>query len=199
LFRGDVRRITVWVVAVCAVSLTAHWAFMFWHAQQLRNLPEVIGWNNAEKNRLVSLAMYVVISSSIAGNFFSGWLARLIGYRATIAATFFVYFLAMIGAYCVPRDHTALLCWFPIIGFCQGCFGLFTMYLPPLFPTLLRTTGAGFCYNIGRVFAGFGTVFFGFCSNLVSSSGDYRIALLYAGILFLPASIISMALPKVRD
>ena len=47
------------------------------------------------------------------------------------------------------------------IGLCQGLFGLFTMYLPPLFPTLLRTTGAGFCYNFGRIAAGLGTVFFG--------------------------------------
>ena len=35
--------------------------------------------------------------------------------------------------------------WLLAIGVCQGVFALFTMYLPPLFPTLLRTTGAGFC------------------------------------------------------
>ena len=40
LFRGDVRRVTLWVVLVCGLSLTAHWAFMFWHQQHLRNLPE---------------------------------------------------------------------------------------------------------------------------------------------------------------
>ena len=60
--------------------------------------------------------------------------------------------------------------WFPAIGFCQGAFALFTMYLPPLFPTLLRTTGAGFCYNIGRIVAAAGTVFFG----LFSKVGDFR-------------------------
>ena len=49
----------------------------------------------------------------------------------------------------------------PVIGACQGVFGLFTMCLPPLFPTLLRTTGAGFCYNFGRIVAAAGTVFFG--------------------------------------
>src|SRR5208282_6191782 len=100
-----------------------------------------------------------------------------------------VYFAAMFGAYAVPRDHTALLWWFPLIGFCQGSFALFTMYLPPLFPTLLRTTGAGFCYNIGRIFAAIGTVLFGFCSNLISNEGDYRLALLLAGLLFLPAAV----------
>ena len=37
-----------------------------------------------------------------------------------------------------------------------GVFGSFTFYLPELFPTRLRSTGAGFCYNIGRVLAAVG-------------------------------------------
>jgi hypothetical protein len=32
-----------------------------------------------------------------------------------------------------------------------GVFGSFTFYLPELFPVRLRGTGAGFCYNAGRV------------------------------------------------
>ena len=37
-----------------------------------------------------------------------------------------------------------------------GVFGSFTYYLPELFPTRLRATGAGFCYNSGRVLAAAG-------------------------------------------
>lgn len=195
LFTGDTRRITLWVAVVCAISLTAHWAFLFWHQQQLRNLPEVIGWTASEKNKLASTAMYVVMVFSILGNFFAAWLARKVGYRSAIVCLFLAYWLAMAGAYGVPRNHTALLCWFTVIGFCQGVFGLFTMYLPPLFPTLLRTTGAGFSYNIGRISAAFGTVFFG----LFSSVGDYRSALFYAGLLFLPATLTAALLPRQRD
>lgn len=195
LFQGQVWRVTLWTVLVCGISLTAHWAFMFWHVQHLRNLPEVLALTSEERNKLASLAMYFVIGSSIAGNFFSGWLAKRIGYRATIGATFFVYFGVMFGAYHVARDHHALLWWFPVIGFCQGVFGLFTMYLPPLFPTLLRTTGAGFCYNIGRAISAVGVVFFG----LFSKVGDHRLALFYAGFLFLPAAAISFLMPKVKD
>src|SRR5213079_2340566 len=106
-----------------------------------------------------------------------------------------VYFFAMMGAYCVPRDHNEILVWFALIGFCQGVFALFTMYLPPLFPTLLRTTGAGFSYNIGRTIAALGTVFFG----LLSKVGDYRSALLCASFLFLPAAVIALFLPETRD
>jgi predicted MFS family arabinose efflux permease len=194
LFRGETRAVTLWVTLVCGISLSGHWAFMFWHQQHLRNLPEVIGWTAAEKNKLASLAMYVVIGSSILGNFFAAFIAKRIGYRATIVGLFLGYWLAMCGAYGVARDHVSLLWWFPLIGFCQGAFALFTMYLPPLFPTLLRTTGAGFSYNIGRITAAFGTVFFG----LFSKVGDHRAALFYAGWLFFPATLTALFLPRQR-
>jgi MFS family permease len=200
LFHGNVLRITLWTMFVCGVSLTAHWAFMFWHAQHLRNLPEVLAMAPSDRSALVGKAMYFVIASSIVGNFASAWLARLIGYRATICIVFLVYFSAMLGAYFTARDHHALLWWFPLIGLCQGVFGLFTMYLPPLFPTLLRTTGAGFCYNIGRVVAAFGTVFFGLLANSASAKTvDYRLALLYASFLFLPAAIAALFMPHAEE
>jgi MFS family permease len=195
LFKGEARRITIWVIAVCGVSLTAHWAFMFWHQLHLRNLPEVLTWTEPAKHKLADTAMYLVIASSILGNFLAAAVSRVIGYRATIAAMCLGYFLTMFGAYHAPTDHVTLLCWLPFIGFFQGLFALFTMYLPPLFPTLLRTTGAGFCYNIGRIAAAFGTVFFG----LFSKVGDHRVPLFYAGFLFLPAVALCFFLPRRKD
>ena len=101
----------------------------------------------------------------------------------------------MFGTYVVPRDHVSLLLWMPWVGFFSGVFGLFTMYLPPLFPTLLRTTGAGFSYNIGRLAAAAGTVIFGMFAHV----GDFRTALLFASFLFLPAMLVSLLMPDLRD
>ena len=42
-----------------------------------------------------------------------------------------------------------------------GVFGAFTFYLPELFPTRLRGTGAGFCYNTGRFVAAAGPFIIG--------------------------------------
>jgi len=132
--------------------------------------------------------------SSIVGNFAAAFIARLIGFRKTIALMCVGYFLAMTATYVVPRGHASLCWWLAVPGFFQGLIALFTMYLPPLFPTLLRTTGAGFSYNIGRIVAAGGTIFF----ELFSKVGDYRLTLVYAGFLFLPAAGIACYLPDLR-
>jgi MFS family permease len=193
LFRGPVGRITTVVIFVCATSLTAHWAFMYWSVQHLRNLPDVADWSDADKNWLASVGLAVVMVTSIAGNFLAGAIASRIGYRPAIVLLFLAYFCSMFGGYSVARELGGMWIWLAAVGVCQGVFALFTMYLPPLFPTLLRTTGAGFCYNIGRIAAAGGTVYFG----TYSKAGDHRLALLYAAFLFLPAAAFALLLPEL--
>ena len=156
LFRGSVRRTTILTLTVCTLSLTAHWAFMFWHKQHLRNLPELSTWSEPEKTQFASRMLWLLMLTSILGNFVAGYIAQRVKYRKAIAGLFFCYFLAMFLTYHQPRDRHGLWYGIAAIGMCQGAFALFTMYLPPLFPTLLRTTGAGFCYNTGRLVASAG-------------------------------------------
>jgi MFS family permease len=181
LFRGTVRRTTLLTAIVCACSLTAWWAFLFWNPQHLRNLPELASWTDSQRSRLVSQAFFMIIATSVAGNFFAGTLAKLLGYRRGIIIMFRT-----------PHWHALVWGWFPAVGFFSGVFSLFTMYLPPLFPALLRTTGAGFCFNVGRVAAAAGTVVFG----LFAQVGDFRLALLYASFLFVPALLVALLLPE---
>jgi MFS family permease len=193
LFRGEVLPNTIKIILVCSLTLTAWWAFQFWNQQHLRNLPELASWTVPQREQLVSKSFFIVISCSILGNFLAGWMASLIGYRRAISLMSLGFFLSFLGAYAIPRDYSSMIYWLAAIGLFSGVFGLFTMYLPPLFPTLLRTTGAGFCYNIGRVAAAFGTVFFG----LFSKVGDFRLALLYVGFLVLPAVFLAWKLPEL--
>jgi predicted MFS family arabinose efflux permease len=192
LFRGEVLGLTLKTILICSLSLTAWWAFLFWSLQHLRNLPDLAAWSPDRREQLVSTAFSFIISISIGGNFFAGALAKWLGYRRGIALMFLGFFLAMIGAYQVPRAHESMMLWMSLVGFFSGVFGLFTMCLPPLFPTLLRTTGAGFCYNIGRVAAALGTVFFG----LFSVVGDFRKALWTASFLLLAAAFAALLLPE---
>jgi predicted MFS family arabinose efflux permease len=130
---------------------------------------------------------------SIAGNFWAGGMAKRWGYRTSVIAMCLFYFGSMALAYSKPRSASEMISyWFPMMGFSQGLFALFTMYLPSLFPTLLRTTGAGFCYNIGRIAAAAGTVVFGVAAVEV----DYRTVLFGTAFLFLPAAGVALLLPE---
>jgi MFS family permease len=198
LFRGPIRRTTLLTLLVCSLTLTAHWAFLFWYLQHLRNHPDLVDWTETAKGHLVSEVVWLVIGASIVGNFLAGALARWLRYRRAIAFLCLAYFASMLGTYCVSLSYGELMYGYVAIGLCQGLFALFTMYMPPLFPTLLRTTGAGFCYNFGRIAAGLGTVFFGLSARM-SAPGDYRLALLNAGFLFLPAAGVALLLPEPPD
>ncbi len=191
LFGPRVRWVTLPTIGVCALALAGHWAFLFWFVQHVRRLPEIADWAAQAKNDLASEAMTIVMFSSIVGNFVAAAVARYLGYRLSIILMCLGYFCSLLFTYSVEREYQSLLVCLGVIGVFQGVFALFTMYLPPLFPTLLRTTGAGFCYNIGRIAAAAGVVYFG----LYARVDDYRLSLLYAGFLFVPAAAVALLLP----
>jgi len=115
------------------------------------------------------------------------WLGRkamfAIYFVASAAAIF-----ATFGLDLAPEVRLAMYFWIGLTVF--GVFGSFTYYLPELFPTRLRGTGAGFCYNIGRILAAAGPTLVGAAA---ARGADTTLrALFYVGcaplmgLLFLP-------------
>lgn len=195
LFGPEVVGITLKVMLICAVSLTAHWSFMFWQQSYIRSLPEV-GSLKADKDHATVMALLWVMVGSLVGNFVAGGLAKLMGYGKAIALLLALYFVSMWITFSSVHSLSVTYALFALIGVMQGCFGLFTMCLPPLFPVLLRSTGAGFCYNIGRILSAAGVVFFGIYNKV---QGDFAGVLLTASYLFIPAAIFALMLPKAED
>lgn len=191
LFGPAVRGTTWRVLIICGVSLTAHWAFLFWQVKFVKKLPEVLAMTQQGQAEASGAALMWIMFGSILGNFIAGGVAKLIGYRNAIFWMLLMYFAAMFTTFYWTWGWGTTLWLFALIGVCQGVFGLFTMCLPPLFPTLLRTTGAGFCYNFGRIIAAAGTVFFG----VYQSVPDVREAMIFASLLFIPAAAAGMMLP----
>lgn len=96
-------------------------------------------------------------------------LGGLLGTLLTIPAAkylgrkpmFIIYFVgsaaALMGTFGLDLAPSDRLYGYFFIGLTVfGVFGSFTYYLPELFPTRLRGTGAGFCYNAGRFIAAVG-------------------------------------------
>ena len=193
LFQGSVLSTTLRTTLVCALGLSAWWLFLFWQTQHLRKVLGDAQTPATEITRLVSAAFFAFNFASVLGNFGAGWLAKRIGNRRAIALLFVGLTASIFAAFVVPRDFGALAWfWLPFGGFFGGVFGLFTMYLPPLFPILLRTTGAGFCYNIGRIAAAVAQIVFG----VFAPVGDLRGAMLWVSAIAAAAALCSWWLPE---
>jgi MFS family permease len=80
--------------------------------------------------------------------------AKLMGRRKMFAIYYFLSGLAILATFGLDLAPVTRLYMYFFVGITVfGVFGSFTYYLPELFPTRLRGTGAGFCYNAGRVIA----------------------------------------------
>ena len=56
------------------------------------------------------------------------------------------------GVFMFLRTDWQIYVMLPLLGFATlSLFGGYSIYFPELFPTRLRATGVGFCYNVGRV------------------------------------------------
>ena len=66
----------------------------------------------------------------------------------------------------------------PLMGFFHlSVFAGFSIYLPELFPTRLRSTGTSFCYNVGRYLAATGPLTLGaMAANLAKGAQAKAVA-----------------------
>jgi hypothetical protein len=107
-------------------------------------------------------------------------LAKLLG-RRRMFVVYFVFsaaaLFATFGLDLQPQGRLLMLYWVGAGVF--GVFGAFPFYLPELFPVRLRATGAGFCYNIGRVFAAAGPFVVGVISASAGGSSTVIVHTLF--------------------
>lgn len=128
-------------------------------------------------------------------------LGRLAARRSMFALYFLFSALALFvtfGAPLAPAARLVLL--FTVGAGVYGVFGAFTFYLPELFPARLRATGAGFCYNTGRVLAAGGPLVVGALSASAggSSAAIVRVLFWLALVPLAAALIARFAIVETR-
>jgi cyanate permease len=84
----------------------------------------------------------------------------------------------------------------PVLGFfTNGLFSGFPVYLPELYPTRIRATGAGFCFNAGRVFAASGPFLTGY---LVVHLGTFARAASSVALIYVLGTAVLLAARETR-
>ncbi len=97
----------------------------------------------------------------------------------------------------LPSTYGQLLVLLPIFGFLTGgIHSGYAIYFPELFPTHLRATGAGFCFNGGRIVAASALLLSGWLKALPGM--DLRLAVTLLGLLFPLGLVVILFLPETK-
>lgn len=197
LFSPAVRSITLKVVILTSICLTTIWAFLYFNNQVLRSLPEVKRLDKQATDELIRNVTIIYCLWNILGNYVSSYLAKFVGYGKAFALILAGAFLSFYFGYGQAKSLEETRFWFNVtMFFGTGVFALFPLYIPALFPTLLRTTGAGFCYNFGRVISAFGAYFGG---TIAASTGSPQLAIWWAGWLYLIGIALALFMPELKN
>lgn len=126
----------------------------------------------------------ILAAGGLCGSFFSGWVVNAMGLRKTMMMCFVVCFAFAFFVFKITTAislitfiELAVLAFF--FGISQGALAV---YIPLLFPTVVRASATGFCFNIGRLFTG--TVVF-FIGALVILLGGYGNAIFIFSFIFI--------------
>jgi cyanate permease len=124
--------------------------------------------------------------------------AKILGRRAMFALYFAASAAAIMATFGLTMPAETRLYMYFFIGLTVfGVFGSFTYYLPELFPTRLRATGSGFCYNIGRVIAAAGPFVVGYAASL---GLEYSLRVLFwVGVVPLVGLLLMPLVVETRD
>lgn len=125
-----------------------YWALATWWPTMLR---VERGMSAAE----TSVHTAALIAGAFVGYVLGAWLSDHAGRRATLAGFALAGGAAALAATQLPLSNLALLALTPVLGlFAVGIYSAVGPVLTELYPTSLRGSGLGFCYNVGRGLAG---------------------------------------------
>lgn len=134
---------------------------------------------------------------SLIGTLLTVPAAKFLGRRVMFSIYFVLSSATILIVFGLPIPPEIFINMFFFVGLTVfGVFGSFAYYLPELFPTRLRATGSGFCYNSGRVVAAIGPFLLGYLASHDSnplSGGQFSLFWVgfvpLIGICFIPWTI----------
>lgn len=196
IFRGDLQRATLVGSALAFVAVFGLWGSTNWAPTLIRELPDLKGQDPATLTRYVSYAIMALNAGAIFGYLGFGPLADRFGRRPVFALMCLGSFVMLPVTYLVPTSYAGVLMLLPLLGFFNnGIFSGFPIYLPELYPTSLRATGAGFCFNAGRVLASASPFLTGW---LVTTLGTFGRAASTVALIYLIGLAVLLFAPETK-
>lgn len=175
LFSRDLMKRTLVGVALSSIGLATFWGAHIYGKNMYRQAIEdekLIAMDlkideiskQERKDKLKSLApelkqhemraMFLTTTGGGIGLVLFGPLCYRLGRRPTFALYHIGGFITAVVVFQVITSPSMFLVMLPIFGFLTlGMHAGYAIYFPELYPTRLRGTGTGFCFNAGRILA----------------------------------------------
>jgi MFS family permease len=172
LFRRPLLRRTLVGVGLATVGLATFWGTHVYGKDRLKGMVEARslaglpgGATDLDRaDHLASIApalkrwemagMFLVTTGGGLGLVCFGPMADRLGRRGAFLAFHLGGLVAALLLFQVISGVTPVLLFLPVFGFLTlGMHAGYAVYFPELFPTEVRGTGAGFCFNFGRSLA----------------------------------------------
>ena len=162
IFKPGVLRVTVWASLLATGMQGAYYSVTTWLPTYLK----------MERNLSVlntSGYLMVLIVGSFAGYLTSAWLSDRLGRRRCFIL--FAVSAAVLESFYTQlpiTDAAMMVLGFPLGFFLSGIFSGMGAYLTELYPSHIRGSGQGFCYNFGRAVGSVCPAMVGYMSSTMS-------------------------------
>jgi MFS family permease len=193
LFKPNIAGVTVAIALMNSCCLFAWWGLNGWVPAYLRLSPAQggIGLSSATMSWFV-IAMQTGMRF---GYVTFGFMADAVGRKRT----YVLYLLTaavLLPLYGSLRIPFALLLLGPFVAFFgTGYFSGLGALVAELYPTTVRATAAGFCYNFGRIASAAAP----YTVGSVAQSSGFGVAFAIAGAAFLLAAFTWIWIPETRN
>ncbi|NKE56915.1 MFS transporter [Lentzea sp. PSKA42] len=186
IFAPALRKRTSLGAIVAGLAMFGAWGASTW-------LPTYLQTDKGIPAATVAVFLTVLNLGMFVGYNVFGLIADRIGRKYALVLSLAGVALTL-PLYVIAADRTALLWLGPMFAFFAAYAGIFGAYLGELFPTRVRTTGAGFCFNIGRGVSAFAPLSLG----VLAAGAGFGAGLLVCAGFMACAAIVMTFLPDLR-
>jgi len=150
LFSLHLRRNTLVGLTLAVAGVIGLWGVAFFSPELVRDGLKALP--KAAQDKYVGIGLMLQDVGAFLGVYFFTMLAAWRGRKPAFGLCFISAFIATAAIFQFLRQPNQVFWMPPILGFWTlSVFGGYAIYFPELYPTRLRSSGVGFCYNVGRI------------------------------------------------
>ena len=164
------RKNTIIGLLLAVSGVVGLWGIGFWSPELIREALKDLPL--AQRNWYVSMGTMLQDVGAFLGISAFTIVTAKVGRRPAFVMSFLLGMASVVMTFGLMHKPSEVLWMVPLMGFCTLLvFGGYSIYFPELYPTRLRSSGVGFCYNVARVIAAAGPWVLGSLTIFFRDSG----------------------------